>query len=456
MIAWIFIWSIFSVIILIINKGVGDHGDGIMHYLFAKYAHLHPKNFLDPWAKPGYTLLAWPFAQFGLKGVMLMNILSVIIVMWLCFRIGEMLDIRFAWLGPIILSLSTFYFKLMYSGLTEHLFSLILVLSIYNLLKNKWTCGAILLSTLPCFRQEGYIIIASLIPFFFLQRKLIKIPYLGIGVLTYNLIGSIVYSDPLWIIHSNPYGLHMTYGKGSWTTFFVHLYYNSGFLNFILFIIGLTGLIIHYLIEPKEKNKRIILTILTPFIIFFIAHTIFWTFGIFHSYGMQRVLNCVAPLWAIIAGMSAGYINMMVKNKRIIIITTVSIVLTVVIFPFVPSPANIPWDKNFKLTKNESCIYEACYFLKEKSFDKFIITEHPLVYYLLDKDPFNPLVSARISDLDRISPPRKSILFWENGFAKSQAGVEKSIFVDDTTYTLLAEFQSDDQRTEVAIFGFQW
>ena len=69
----LFIYLIIVTTIIILFEGTGRSGDSIHHYLFAKFAPLHPKLFFNHWAKPLYVLLASPFAQFGFIGVKIFN-----------------------------------------------------------------------------------------------------------------------------------------------------------------------------------------------------------------------------------------------------------------------------------------------------------------------------------------------------------------------------------------------
>ena len=64
-----------SIFILLLFTGTGNEADSINHYLFAKYAPEHPNLFFNHWAKPLFTLIASPFAQFGFVGVKIFNVL---------------------------------------------------------------------------------------------------------------------------------------------------------------------------------------------------------------------------------------------------------------------------------------------------------------------------------------------------------------------------------------------
>ena len=56
------------VYIYITSDAPYDTGDGITHYLIARYSWDHPHQYLNMWGKPFFTLITSPVAQFRLKG----------------------------------------------------------------------------------------------------------------------------------------------------------------------------------------------------------------------------------------------------------------------------------------------------------------------------------------------------------------------------------------------------
>ena len=448
---WLLTWTAACLFILHIWDGVGDHADGLMHYMFARYAHLHPANFLDPWAKTGYTLLAWPFAQWGLKGVMLLNILCAGTCMWLVYRICQQLKIKQAWIAPVILSLSTYYVELLFSGLTEHAFSLVLTLAVFCLLRNRWMLGSLILSTLPFFRQEGYIIMVALLPFYIYRGKLIYIPLLAVSFVLVAITGGIYYSDLFWIVRSNPYALHQSYGSGHWWDFCIKLYYSIGFVNLVLFIVGVVMMLAVYTRSGFTKNQPFILAVFLPFFFFFTAHSAFWALGIFHSMGLQRVLNCVTPLMAVIAAYGATSLAGMFPSR----IRNIVVVLTgllVLIFPFTSSPSSIGRKDAFKKTEFESMLKDVCQHVKFDYPDRYLYFEHPMVPYFYQVDPFDPAVSSRLFLLDLGHLKPGALIFWENGLTPGQSGITKEQLETDPHLSKVLEVYTTDQKNNLVVY----
>ncbi len=143
----LFIYAIIATLTIIFFDGTGDGGDSIQHYLFAKFAPLHPQLFFNHWAKPVYVLLVSPFAQFGFIGVKIFNAIVSLLTIFFTFKIAQKLNLKNAIMGAVILIFSPLYFALTFSGLTEPLFALFISISIYAILKHKYIAAC--LSTGP-------------------------------------------------------------------------------------------------------------------------------------------------------------------------------------------------------------------------------------------------------------------------------------------------------------------
>ena len=138
------LWSIIllffltaGLILLFVAKGIGDDGDSAMHYQFARYAPAHHELFFHHWAKPLYVLLASPFAQFGILGIKVFNLLLSCLSVFITWRIAVTLHIKRSTLASLFLVLSPAFIALSLSGLTEPLFALTLAAAVLLYLKEK-------------------------------------------------------------------------------------------------------------------------------------------------------------------------------------------------------------------------------------------------------------------------------------------------------------------------------
>ena len=132
-------------------------GDTYTHYLIAKYAFKHPEHFLDHWGKPIFTLFAAPFAQFGLKGVEAMNILSGIGAGIFAALTAKELGYKYSFLAVALTVFAPVMYMGIYSGLTEPISSLILVAGVYFYSRKKYIGGSVILSFLILCRTELFI-----------------------------------------------------------------------------------------------------------------------------------------------------------------------------------------------------------------------------------------------------------------------------------------------------------
>jgi len=445
------LWLLAAILCLFFINTVGDNGDGIMHYLFARYAHLHADNFLNPWAKTGFTLLAWPFAQLGLKGMMVMNILFVLANMWLVYNIAEKLGIKHPVIASVVMSLCTSYFLLMYSGLTEHAFSFILMLSIYLLLYNRWLLGTFILSTLPFFRQEGYIIIASLLPYYFANKKARIIPLLATSFVLVAIAGAIKYNQFLWILNTNPYSNKVPYGSGSLFTFFNYLYYHHGLVNLVFFIVGIVAII--FLPNKNKWSSKLntALLILFPFLLFFLSHVVFWYWGIFHSMGLQRVLNCVVPLFAIIAAIGFSKLSTIFTQKasRLLALCLFTIMF---VFPFLPSPSNINFKKDFTKKPFDEKLEEVCLYAQTNYNNRYIYFGHPMVPYLLNIDPFDDSICLELVHLEDTNPKQGALLIWDNKLTRDNSGISEAGILADERLIKIQDVQLQMEPYRIILF----
>ena len=131
-----FLFFLLCLFIAFSYEGTGDSGDSVSHFLYAKYAFQYPENFFYQWAKPLFVLFAAPFAQFGFVGIKVFNCLNASLTLYFTYKIAKKLHIPNALLAILILATCSMYFTLIFSGLTEHLSALLLVIDIRYFIKN--------------------------------------------------------------------------------------------------------------------------------------------------------------------------------------------------------------------------------------------------------------------------------------------------------------------------------
>lgn len=317
----VFLFGIVMSVLTIVLPGTGDDGDSVHHYLFARYAYVHPGNFFDHWAKPLYVLMMAPFAQFGFWGVKLVNVGLMTLTLWCTMRIAEHMDMRRPWLVGFIICTMPELLHLTLSGLTEPLFAACLALGTLWFFEEKNMQAALLLSFLPFVRSEGLIVLGVIGVYMLLSGKWRLVPLLATGHIVYGLAGWPVFGSPLWVFSKIPYAtLNGHYGKGHWSHFFSSARYYWGFLVSMLVWIGLAIGIGRWLGYARGKNifdKKELWLIYGVFAAYFASHVVFWGLGIFNSFGLTRVMIGIACMTAIIAARAGGWILDKISQPRL-------------------------------------------------------------------------------------------------------------------------------------------
>ena len=445
------IYSIIATTTIVLFEGTGGSGDSIHHYLFAKFAPLHPKLFFNHWAKPLYVLLTSPFAQFGFIGVKTFNATVSMFTVFFTFKIAQKLNIKNAIFSSIFLLFSPLYFTLTFSGLTEPLFALFISIGIYTILVDKPVISCILISFLPFIRSEGLIIIGVFSLYFFLKKEWKLIPLLLVGHVVYSIAGFFVYNDLFWVFNKIPYAhLSSTYGSGKLSHFVVKLMYVIGVPIYLLFWIGVPVVI--YKSIKKRISFEIKTLVFIGFFGFFIAHSLFWYLGIFNSMGLKRVLISVAPLISIISLIGFNFVTEeLFRGKRIVnLILKGFLIFYTLIFPFTSNPAAINWDKDLNLSKDQKAAFKIADFINERrdSNQRFIFA-HPFLSEALKIDHFNDEKRVELTK-DFITKTKSGdIVIWENWFAVVERGVTKEDLDANSHLTSLHNLSFWDNGREV-------
>jgi hypothetical protein len=447
----LFIYAIIAALILVFFNGSGDNGDSISHYLFAKFAPLHPQLFFNHWAKPVYVLLACPFAQFGFIGVKLFNVIVSLLTIYITYRIAQKLNLKNSIIVTVILIFSPLSFVLTFSGLTEPLFALFIAISLYALLENKYIVACLIVSFLPFVRSEGLIIIGVYGLYFLLKRKWKLIPLLLVGHMAYSIAGFFVYNDLFWVFNKIPYAhLSSIYGSGKLFHFFRQLLYVVGVPVYILFWIGTISIM--WKSVKKILTLELQILVFLGFFTFFIAHSLFWYFGIFNSIGIKRVLVSVGPLISIISLTGFNFITEEAFKNKIIpkFITQGLIVAYILIFPFTFNPAAINWERDLSLSKDQRSAIQVVHFINQQiGYDHRFVFAHPYLSEALKIDHFDENQRLELTNDVMYQIKSGDIIIWENWFALSGQGVKKEYLDNNPELINLYNSSVKDKGREI-------
>ena len=304
-----YLLSLFLLVFVILalrSEGSVGGADDLTHFRFSRYAFRFPEFFLDPWAKPVFTIVMAPFAQLGMMGVRVLNIVLGLATAFLTYQTARKLGYKFPVLAIFLLVFAPLYAVLMISGMTEILFSFILISGIILFLNKRVIWSAVAISLLPFVRTEGFVILPLFLLAYAICRQWRAIPFLLSGFLFFSLIGSIYYDDFFWVINTMPYSgdAREIYGTGELLYYVKKFWPIFGLPFFVLIVGGLFILPAHIFRAGKGKRQGIMNEILVgymPFLVYFAAHSYVWWKGSGNSVGEIRVMAAVFPSAVLLA-----------------------------------------------------------------------------------------------------------------------------------------------------------
>ncbi|GAB1447557.1 hypothetical protein MASR2M44_05520 [Bacteroidota bacterium] len=423
---WIFASGLALFISLsFLTNGIGREADSITHYLISYYAPKHPYLFFDHWGKPFFTLLASPFAALGFSWIKVFNTLQTFLSIWLIWKIGLQYRLKRLWMLPILILVCPITWQVNFSGLTEPLFASVLTFSVYLILKNKASAGAILVSFLPFVRSEGLLILVVFGLYFLIRKDWKNLALLASGHIIMSLLGWPIQGELLWVFTKIPYAhLNPIYGKGTWDHFLIQFHFMHGPIPYALIILSIIFLIWYY------RNKVIRELFMNPYfylvygtsLAFFAAHTLFWALGIFGSMGLTRVFFGILPLLSLM--MLDGWNELLdwIQFRKSALKNWVGGTLfgIMLVFPFLDNPASFKLKRDLFLSNSAQGIKdELAPWLEANRNEAHLLASDISVCYFLNQDPFDSSSFSSPKLLMKfIQEKKQGILVWDNWFTE--------------------------------------
>ncbi len=403
---------VLMVIVSMMSEAIYDTGDGIMHYQIARWSWTHPELLLHHWGKPFFTLLCSPFAQFGYKGAVFFNVLCHVGAAWLTWRIADRMKLPYSYLAGPLLIFAPLSWGVAQSGLTEPLFALTLMAGIYYIIGGRNTVAAVIISLLPFARTEGFLIAPLFGLFFLLRKDYLSMCLLASGTVLYSLIGGLFFHhDFLWIMHQNPYVGEAAYGHGNLFHFVANNEFLFGWSITALVVLGLITIPLRRFFVPRHSLAEITLVFCT-FLVFFIAHSIFWWKGIFGSYGLLRVVACVLPCAVLISIRGLQLLTWPIYQRKTAVIIVSTIIVGLTIFNTMNQRGLV-----MKADERQRAAEEVAREIKELKLEsRLMYCSHPIMAHLLQKDPFDLTQCKHLYELRNAYPQSESIIVWDANF----------------------------------------
>ena len=428
-----------------------DQQDSGYHFLFARWAHRHPRYFVGVWARPLFTLLYFPFAQFGYAAAKFFTVIISLATAWQTFRLARQIKFDRAEMAIPLLFLQPSFFLLSSTVLTETLFALVFVIALRLHLSGRIKAGMIVASLLILVRPEGLFIgvlwgvwglriedrgskIASdtaVRSSIFNPRSSILNPQLlllATGMILWWLAAYLITRDPLWIVHDwppdwRPDGKANGTGPIWWYVALAPLI--VGPLLIAPFIAGLWRLL-----KRREFPCGV-----SAFLVLFVAHSLMFWRGWFGSAGYARYFVCVSPATALIA--LAGWNDLAERRAKPVGAARNSLAAVALAASFLIS---IFYVDGWKFTRDARAV--------DEMFEWFRANERPVarlicsqayMWTVLDRDPGErpPFTADREHNLALIrQSPRQTLVFWDEETGPKWYGLRAADF-ESAGYVLL-------------------
>lgn len=297
------------------------HEDDLTHYLFARWVGHDARYLLDPWGRPGFTVLYCLPAMIGepAAGLLAGRLVSVVLsaaTAWLTYLTARQLRLRHAWLAIPLLYAQPLFTHLSFTTLTETPLALYFALATWLLLtarpptlkrgdrvaeaspRGRWrvTASAIVIGLAPVTRDEAVVVLPLwAIAMWRMRAAWWDYLLLGWAVAAHNLLGAVFLTDaPIqrWLQTggANPYG------RGTALTYIPHLLTVAGPVVAALAIMG----------GRRVLSRRGGWLLAAAAGIYFLTETVIYMQGAFVSGGYARFLVPITPWLAVLATGGVG------------------------------------------------------------------------------------------------------------------------------------------------------
>lgn len=414
-------------VLLFLSEGTHGGADDVNHYQLARYAFQHPEFFLDQWGKPFFTALMSPFAQLGFNGVRIFNVLAGTATAYFTYRTAKLFKISIPIITIFMLISSPLYTVLMISGMTEILFSLVLILSIFLFFRKNYIWSAILLSFIPFVRTEG----AVILPLFFIalawEKQWKALPFLFFGFVFYSIVGSFHFDDILWLIHRMPYSGNAKdiYGSGELLHYVHATKYIFGIPLAMLIILGLLAWLTNPLLKRDRPRKEWLMEMLVgylPLFAYFAAHSYVWWKGMGNSVGMIRVIVAVLPSAVLLAALGWSRLMDLIPVNRVLkYIATAILAVFLVTIPYKIYRIPVPLEGTQRIVKDASD-----WMLQSEYTGRKVFYFNPFFPHFLKTNPYNSaengwFIPNRANP--EISVKVGEIVIWDAHFGPNEGGM---------------------------------
>lgn len=420
--------------------------DNYAHFNISRWAFRYPHLFLDHWGKPVFTILTAPFTQAGFWGVRFFNTICGLLTAWFCYKLVSFFNFKYAWITVIIVVFNPIYFVMMSSGMTEILFSLVVVVSVYLFFKEKYILSALLISFIFLVRTEGLVFLLFFLTGLIIKRQFKAIPFLTAGFLLFSSIGGIYYyHDFLWLINQRPYATGGTsvYGSGKLYYFIEKMPFYFGYAIPVFLFGGTAVMIMNWFREKVKLNSRsFIQLLLIPgcFWGYFCAHSYLWWIGE-TSAGLYRVMAGVSPLAAIVSVFALDFVFKHIQWKSV----KYTILISLSVFLLYDASNN--FYRSVKCDSSTEILKRATHWLKESGCLNYKLVMHdPYFAFSTGLDAWNnQIVQYGFSDnnVPENGLPDSTLFIWDAHFSANEGRLPLEKIMSNPNFKLVQYFEPE-------------
>jgi len=446
--------SFFTVVIIYLTcDSPYDTGDGIVHYQIARYSWKYPHLLLDLWGKPFFTLIASPFAQFGLKGMYVFQALNAAAISWFLYSIANKIKLRYTWTIPAFVFFAPVYFAVMNSGLVEISFGMMFMFSAWLVFNKKFYASALVASLIPFVRPEAYVVMPLLAVIYAYRRKFMAIPLLFTAAIGYTIIGYFHFKDLLWIIHKNYQLVGDNYlgMKGSYFHYFTIYDQIWGTVYTVLLLLGIGTILtqVYRLIRRKAEHafvEEVFVLFLGCTVGCFILHSLLCGMpGILNNLGMLRYVATLIPSSALIALIGLNLLNLPWFKKA----ETLKPIIVIVVVILVVRSSFAQWYYPFKPYNEQYVMKQMSNYIMTTMPDfKKVYFLHPSLPVFADLDPYdiNRFEMMWSADLERLNQlPDSTLLLWDSHFLKGEGKIPFEWLSQNPNFIMLKHYKFSNE-----------
>lgn len=425
-----------------------DVGDGIAHFFISQASWFDSNLFLHHWGKPFFTLLSSPFSQFGFNGLVVFNILAFSLTVLLGYRILEQKGIS-VWiqvLFPLILLTAHDVANTTLGGLTEPLFNLALIFSLFLLLNKRFLWFAVVVSFMPFMRSEGQLPVLLAIVLLLYNRSFKSLPFLFTGFVLYAIAGIFVYGDLWWYFTESPYSMNNAiYGKGSWSHYLLSYKNYLGNPGLYILLLGLPAMLV-FLIKKKWDELQLEWGFFAygVFIGVLFSHSYFYATGTNGAYGLTRLATQGMPIFLLLNLYYIGKFNI---SKHKVSLSVFGLFAVIMIISLI---TNKHYPKMAKPLDEQ--VIKATAYLKTKNYqNRTVFFYSPLLAFSLRENNYLPGSSLKFfaftdldENLEKLFKPG-DLIVRDSHFGPLEMNLPLSTIDQHPELVLIKEFQSAEQ-----------